>query len=301
MLIFASDWGLRNLSQSPHWGADGTFQVAPGIFTQLYTVHATVHDRIVPCAYALLPNKSRNTYVRMFLALRERLLLRYPGTDLTGTVITDLEMAALQAFEEVFPEKERSLCFFHFSQAVWRKTQELGLARLYATDADFALMVRTIPALAFLPAAEVPDSFMFLLGILPPETLPLTAYFNATYVGDADEGRRATFKPELWNQHDRTAAGLARTTNNIEGWHRRFRGVVDCASPNIYRLLQRLRQEEDHWRGEIDRVVAGALPRNQKPQWAKLAERLTRLVDRRDGGHLTTLEFLRAVAHNYTM
>ncbi|XP_043231556.1 uncharacterized protein LOC122386441 isoform X2 [Amphibalanus amphitrite] len=141
MLIFASDWGLRNLSQSPHWGADGTFQVAPGIFTQLYTVHATVHDRIVPCAYALLPNKSRNTYVRMFLALRERLLLRYPGTDLTGTVITDLEMAALQAFEEVFPEKERSLCFFHFSQAVWRKTQELGLARLYATDADFALMV----------------------------------------------------------------------------------------------------------------------------------------------------------------
>ena len=61
------------------------------------------------------------------------------------------------------------------------------------------------------------------------------------------------------------------------------------------------RQEEDHWRGEIDRVVAGALPRNQKPQWAKLAERLTRLVDRRDGGHLTTLEFLRAVAHNYTM
>lgn len=141
ILIFGSEWGIWNLVHSAHWGADGTFDVAPRIFTQLYTIHGSVHGQTVPCIYALLPNKTRHTYTRMLQVLREEVERRYPQANLTGTIITDLEMAALQAFETVFPEKQRSLCFFHFSQAVWRKTQELGLARLYATDAEFALMV----------------------------------------------------------------------------------------------------------------------------------------------------------------
>ena len=155
MLIFASEWGLRQLSQSDHWGADGTFQVAPHIFTQLYTVHASVHGRIIPCMYALLPNKSRHTYTKMLQKLREKLLMRYPDADLRGTIITDLEMAALQAFETVFPEKQRSVCFFHLSQAVWRKVQDLGLARRYGNDAEFALMVRPSHIISYFPSAVI--------------------------------------------------------------------------------------------------------------------------------------------------
>ena len=152
-----------------------------------------------------------------------------------------------------------------------------------------------------MPAEEVPDSFIFLLAQLPAEALPLTAYFNATYIGAGDDGNGAVFPPELWNQHERTVEGLARTTNNIEGWHRRFRGVVDCANPNIYRLILSLRQEEDHWRAEDDRLVTGACQPQRKAQWVKLAERMTKLVGEKDAGRLTRLEFLRAIAHNYTM
>ena len=62
IVLYISDWGLQNLAYSLHWAADGTFKVSPVLFQQLYTVHATVLGVTVPCAYALLEDKSAHTY-----------------------------------------------------------------------------------------------------------------------------------------------------------------------------------------------------------------------------------------------
>ena len=40
ILVFGSPQGLQSLSQSDNWYADGTFNVIPEVFYQLYTVHA---------------------------------------------------------------------------------------------------------------------------------------------------------------------------------------------------------------------------------------------------------------------
>lgn len=142
MLLFASDWGLEQLSLHQNWAADGTFRVSPDVFSQLYTVHASVMGYAVPCAYILLDEKTEAAYRQMLRKLRTEIERIHPEFVSDGTIMTDMERAAMNAFEEIFPEKAQTVCFFHLCQAVWRKTRDCGLQAAYAEDADLALKVR---------------------------------------------------------------------------------------------------------------------------------------------------------------
>jgi hypothetical protein len=53
---------------------------------------------------------------------------------------------------------------------------------LYSTDENFSLMVRHIPALAFLPDSEIPDAFNTLKNVMPDETKDLMNWFEENYV-----------------------------------------------------------------------------------------------------------------------
>ena len=70
MLLFASDWGLEQLCIHRNWAADGTFKVSPDVFAQLYTIHASVMGYAVPCAYALLIEKTEAAYRQMLRQLK---------------------------------------------------------------------------------------------------------------------------------------------------------------------------------------------------------------------------------------
>lgn len=122
ILVFATRAGLHLLSQSPDWFADGTFSVVPRLFEQLYSLHAIHHGTVVPCVYALLPNKTRATYVKMLQELKNLQAGLQPQT-----LMTDFEQAAIQAFELEFPAIQPTGCFFHLSQSVWRRVQTEGL------------------------------------------------------------------------------------------------------------------------------------------------------------------------------
>ncbi len=47
-------------------------------------------------------------------------------------------------------------CFFHSSQANWRKFQERGLAPLYNADANAKFFFKSFVALAPIPLTDVP-------------------------------------------------------------------------------------------------------------------------------------------------
>ena len=51
ILVFGTGQCFNVLSTSDNWFADGTFKSCPEIFFQIYTIHALVGGRIVPCAY----------------------------------------------------------------------------------------------------------------------------------------------------------------------------------------------------------------------------------------------------------
>ncbi|CAN7946778.1 unnamed protein product [Ixodes pacificus] len=97
-------------------------------------------------AYFLLPGKSRDAFEHFRTALTD--LSLSVSFDL---VRTDFELALIQAILFVFPGARHRGCHFHFSQAIWRKVQALGLSKAYRLDTSVAGFVRKMISLAFVP------------------------------------------------------------------------------------------------------------------------------------------------------
>ena len=61
-------------------------------------------------------------------------------------------------------------------------------------------------------------------------------------------GRRPPERPryrlELWNVYDLVINKMARTNNQSEGWHNRFRIVVGRDHPSLYTFLTELQKEQ---------------------------------------------------------
>ena len=96
ILLFSTDSLLRTPETSLDWFCDGTFKVVPGLFYLLFTIHAMTNGHIVPCVFALLPNKQQATYVTLIHGLNPELS--------TCSIMTDFEVASRNALQEVFPD-----------------------------------------------------------------------------------------------------------------------------------------------------------------------------------------------------
>ena len=148
-------------------------------------------------------------------------------------VMLDFERAAISAVTEVYPEAIVTGCFFHLSQSVIRHVSSLGLKRRFEANIDgFQMLVRSLPALAFVPADEVQDVFATLSRDFPDEAEvnQLLAYFEATYIrGPAN--RDPMFPIQLWNHFNDAVICAAKTTNCCEGFHNSLRS--NCSSPKI--------------------------------------------------------------------
>ena len=70
ILIFATQQGIRFLSNNSHWFMDGTFKLCPEIFYQIYNIHALNNNQVFPCVFALLPGKNEDTYNQLFRDVR---------------------------------------------------------------------------------------------------------------------------------------------------------------------------------------------------------------------------------------
>ena len=146
--MFATEENIEFLSMSSIWLADGTFKTVPTLFCQLYTIHCLFcgpnpfeNGHLLPCVYALLPNKSLSTYTKMWNTIREACPNSQPRY-----LFVDFEQAAINSFNLIWPITQVKACFFHLSQSVYRKLQSLGLQSEYHNDPDFALTMRMLPA-----------------------------------------------------------------------------------------------------------------------------------------------------------
>ena len=155
LIIFASDGNLRQIAEAECLFVDGTFQVCPRIFYQIFTIHARVNGIHVPLAYLLLPNKRQETYERVFMVLAEKVQLAFGINLAPTTIVSDFELGILQAAKAVFPAVVTKGCYFHFCQALLRKLQQLGLQTQYQEDQEVSSFVRHTAALAFVPLRYV--------------------------------------------------------------------------------------------------------------------------------------------------
>ena len=108
IILKAEDF--RYLRDADTWIMDGTFRMVPSLFMQLYTIHVDFFGGVFPVLFALLPDKTTETYERLFREVRtalESMPFKSSG-DLGGRlkpnyIVIDFEMAVIKTVEKIFP------------------------------------------------------------------------------------------------------------------------------------------------------------------------------------------------------
>ena len=215
------------------------------------------------------------------------------GLELAPRVIqTDFEVAAIQAAQEVYPDANIRGCFFHYSQAVWRKVAEKGLAVEYRTNPDLQRHVRRAAALPLLPLNQVQDVWVDVLNNSPdlpdlPRLQQFNDYITATWVDDD-----ARFQLLIWNQW----ANLGpRTNNNLEGFHNKLKNRIRKAHPSLFEFVEHIKKIETADRARLAQVNLGGVPPTRRRIYRELDERLVRLKAHLMTGRKTPMEYLDAI------
>jgi hypothetical protein len=136
---------------------------------------------------------------------------------------------------------------FHFGQCVWRRLQSQGLVKRYRDEPDFALRIKSLLAMAFVPPADVIRVYERIIADLAYRDLDaICDYMKDNFIGRERRGARGQprFSIELVNQYLRVIANLPRSNNNIEGWHNAFNNVVGAVHPTTTKLARKLHQEQ---------------------------------------------------------
>ncbi|KAM7308638.1 hypothetical protein ISCGN_012272 [Ixodes scapularis] len=275
VLIFATSESLGHLSQATTILCDGTFKTVPRQFYQLYTFHGVKEFQgrniSFPFAYSLLSSKTEDAYLHLFNALL--LTCQRHGFVLSpGFIITDFEIAAINALRQLFQSSVLHGCFFHLSQNVYRQVQKTGLQAQYANDAAFSSLVRQLCALSFLPPHRIRQGYAEIKPHFPPQADKLLEWFEKHYV----MGRARTlqnglvirapplFPPSLWSVQPLMDLGQPRGNNSVEGWHSRFLKLVGGAHRGFWKFLTCIAAEHQLTEDKLEAMLRSQEPPRQK-------------------------------------
>ena len=288
MLIFATDDNLTHLANATTIFGDGTFYAAPALFSQLYSLHAEVNGSTYPLVYALLPGKSEHLYTRLLHLLKDA-CLHITGLQLNPDVFfADFETAIRNAIHTVFPTTTIRGCFFHYTQAIWRRTQAEGLAVLYREDPDIQRFIRRAAVLPLIPMPLIDDVWFQALediNLHPTNVTPFADYVTEYWV----EGDR-----QRWNHFTNQGP---RTNNNVEGWHSRINKKLNHGHPNIFQLIELLQKEQATTEATRIQLSAGGKRKLKKKKYQVIDRRLMRLKQRLVASEMTVMEYADAASH----
>ena len=120
-----------------------------------------------------------------YIALLSRLLSVMPN-HVFKYVTSDFEHAFWRATASILPSIQHRGCTFHWTQAVYRKVQALGLGPLYRNDQSTHRLCRQLLTLPLLPAAVIAEQFQRLRHRATSELLrSLFDYVDSTWVSSA--------------------------------------------------------------------------------------------------------------------
>lgn len=187
-------------------------------------------DQMSPVVYALLPGKNQATYTRLFTLLSDKmndLGLQFSPTS----ALADFETAVHNSIRDVFPGITTKGCFFHFTQAVWRKAQITGLQIPYREDDNVKKLIRRAAVLPLVHLDSIEDVWFQALedrdeADLTEVTETFTDYVTEQWVN----GDRL-----IWNHFGTNGP---RTNNNLEAWHGKLKRMALHAHPNIYTVIK---------------------------------------------------------------
>ena len=223
-VILAADFMLMKTSNADIIQFDGTFYTVPSIFYQLFTIFVPFRGHCIPATYVLMQKKTEGLYSAVILKLLDLI----PGIS-PRIAVSDFEKAPRNAFMYLFPEMKMIGCWFHFTQAIWKKTQILGLGKLYKTEEIYADWLRKLMALPLLPQSEITSTF----SVLEAQVFELCG---------TDKELVNKFKKyikRIWilGEKDLSVYSSQIATNNgCESFHKSLKSSIKVHHPNVWKF-----------------------------------------------------------------
>lgn len=211
IFIFGSPGCLNVIKQTDLFLADGTFKSVPKPFEQLFTIFVDIGSTfevtaIIPLFFCLLPNKKESSYTNVFRILKElfNVNIRFFKSD--------WETAIINAVKSIYPQVRVKGCFYHFTKAIWRNGDKLGML----IDKSHKRIVRLTSNLALMPVKFIPEAWLYVLNEAADDivTQNFISYFEKQWM--------AKICYDMWS----CSSERHRTTNALEGWHFRLNKKV---------------------------------------------------------------------------
>jgi hypothetical protein len=271
---------IKSVDTKKMYFGDGTFRCVPTVFYQLYTLHLDLCSNetvtnVIPVIYALLPNKSEATYERFFKLVKDKL----------GAVIEnfkcDHEIAVMNAVQTVFPNCQLTTCFYHFNKNIWKKAKTLKLTG----TSDGRKMARMTALLPLLPHDRIFNTWCELLELVPAtdEAVLFKKYFEKQWISKSD--------PKILS----CAYERHRTTNAVEGWHRRLNARI-IKRPTFFAFVAGLKKEATHCDFIIKSSMFRALPkRNRRLRDIHFDKKLRHLLQELEKDTFSNINFLKEI------
>ncbi|KAL9955296.1 hypothetical protein ACROYT_G036599 [Oculina patagonica] len=268
--------------------ADGVYKIGSNAHNQLMTVNAFVrkddHAKQVPLLFVLMSGRNKGDYREVL----KKILEIVPSAPAVKQITLDFEQATWAALREVFPDAKLHGCVFHWTQALWRKVQDLGLQSAYHHDRGTHAFIRKMMALPFLPEKEIQPMFQSLQRSASAPLLEFTEYVSSTWINGT------TWSPADWTAFKKAV----RTNNDLEGWHHALnRRASGRGQLPMYLLIQLLHREAMLTAVNIRLVSENKLKRIQRRKYRELQKKIFELWDEYEADERSAKRLLKACSH----
>lgn len=244
----------------------------------------------MPLVYSLLPNKHKNTYVKLFETLKH-LCVAEGFTLNPEKFVIDFELGIHSAVREVWNEETVKICGcrFHLGQSWWRKIQSLGLSQEYKSESEISKWMTHTFGLSFLNPEDVGDCIVEDFGADLVQDKKVIAFFD--YLVDTYISESSTFPPEIWAQ----PVLFARTTNACESFHSHFNQQFYTPHPNIFVFTEQLKNVQ------IDTYIkinsSFTINKCTNLRYINRCERMTKLIEKYKNGTISRYEYVKNMSH----
>lgn len=283
ILIFCSSTARKFIENknSVFYLGDGTFATAPSPFYQVFTLQLDLGSKyktnnVVHVIYGLLPNNSQITYLRFFELLTTRLTIHMK------TFKCDFELAIINAVRQVFPEVQIKECLFHYQKAITKKAEQLGLNDIIACKK----VLRYIRNMPLLPEHLIKDGWLAILNTAPDceQFKMLKTYFEKQLI--------LKISPVLLS----CSGDKHRTTNLLEGWHRRL-AVKIPKNPNLCNFLFKIRKESVRYDYKMKNSLFYSIQKNRRKSDIAFDRKYTKYVKSLHENQITPLQLIKKNTH----
>lgn len=129
--------------------------------------------------------------------------------------------------------------------------------------------------------------------------LHIINYFEDTWIGRVDRRMRrrsAIYPKNILNLY--STQNLPRTNNAVEGWHNSFSSLLNVLCPNIWKVIEALKKENDFNKVKIEQYIAGHLP-PQKKIYKDIPKRIQTIIS--EYGNRPVLDYVQGIVHNFQL